>query len=420
MSELDRMAQYMIDGQLAARSFNIRTGGTLTVDITALDDAGQAVACHALKAWSDVSGINFEFVSGNAQITFDDEGGEGSTATAGITTNGRFITSVEINIPKENFPSGDHTFFGFGYWIYLHEIGHALGLYHPGPYSGGAAEWDTESIFKYDSHNMSVMSYFRQEENSFIGNYANAYPITPMYLDIIAIQKIYGKPAAVNTGDDVYGYIDYRSGNPATYTIYDNGGNDTLDFSDYNGPGWQSIYLSPELGSSVHGHRGIIVISSDTVIENAIGGLGLDQIIGNSAANSIEGGGGDDVLYGVEGDDEIYGGTGNDELSGGPGADLLHGGEGRDFITYYRSESGVTVRLHNGFAKGGDAEGDTLIDIEHLMEASMMTCWLAMQETIILKDLTAMTHCTVGQVVVTTACMASKVTINYLVGLAMT
>ena len=41
MSELDRMAQYMIDGQFSARSFNIRTGDTLTVDITRLNEAGK-------------------------------------------------------------------------------------------------------------------------------------------------------------------------------------------------------------------------------------------------------------------------------------------------------------------------------------------------------------------------------------------
>lgn len=367
MSELDRMAQYMIDGQYAARSFNIRTGDTLTVNITGLDSAGKTVARHALDAWSNVSGIQFEFVNGSAQITFTDDGGEGSTPTTVVSTSGRLITSAKINIAKETFPDGRHDFFGYGYWIYLHEIGHALGLYHPGPYSGGSADYERDSLFKYDSHHMSAMSYFRQSENTFNPYPSDAYPITPRYVDIMAIQKIYGKPAEANTGDDVYDYIEYGSGNPAAYTIYDSGGDDTLDFSGYNEHARQSIYLSPELGSSVHGHKEIIMIGPDTVIENAIGGGSLDDIIGNSADNRIEGRGNIDTLYGLEGDDELYGGRGDDKLSGGPGADLLDGGDGRDFVTYYRSESGVTVRLHNGLAKGGDAEGDTLVDIEGVM-----------------------------------------------------
>ena len=52
MSELDRMAQYMIDGQLSARSFDIRTGDTLTVDITRLNNAGKTMATWALEAWT--------------------------------------------------------------------------------------------------------------------------------------------------------------------------------------------------------------------------------------------------------------------------------------------------------------------------------------------------------------------------------
>ena len=112
MSELDRMAQYMIDGQYSPRAWDIRTGDTLTVNITALDEAGKQAARAALDAWSDVSGINFRFVNGNAQITFDDRGGEGSTPTAEVSTNGRTIISAEINITKEVFPGGRVDFSG--------------------------------------------------------------------------------------------------------------------------------------------------------------------------------------------------------------------------------------------------------------------------------------------------------------------
>ena len=38
---------------------------------------------------------------------------------------------------------------------------------------------------------------------------------------------------------------------------------------------------------------------------------------------------------------------------------MLGGGAGIDTAAYYTSEAGVVVRLHDGTARGGDAEGDT-------------------------------------------------------------
>ena len=47
---------------------------------------------------------------------------------------------------------------------------------------------------------------------------------------------------------------------------------------------------------------------------------------------------------------------------GGPGADLLIGGEGNDTASFLFTavffSQGVVVRLHDGTARGGEAEGD--------------------------------------------------------------
>ena len=82
------------------------------------------------------------------------------------------------------------------------------------------------------------------------------------------------------------------------------------------------------------------------------------------------------VLIGGNSDDPLTGGTGNDVLSGGAGADTLEGGAGadrldggagkRDVASYTSSDAGVTVNLTTGTASGGDATGDTLINIEDL------------------------------------------------------
>ena len=55
-------------------------------------------------------------------------------------------------------------------------------------------------------------------------------------------------------------------------------------------------------------------------------------------------------------------------LNGGPGADALNGGPGADTASYADSSVGVLVRLHDASAvRFGDAEGDTLTGIEHLV-----------------------------------------------------
>ncbi|MGZ9098168.1 MAG: cadherin-like domain-containing protein [Brevundimonas sp.] len=64
--------------------------------------------------------------------------------------------------------------------------------------------------------------------------------------------------------------------------------------------------------------------------------------------------------------DTLIGSLADDVLEGGAGADLLKGFGGSDTARYGGSASGVTVNLTTGVASGGDAEGDTLVDIDNL------------------------------------------------------
>ena len=78
----------------------------------------------------------------------------------------------------------------------------------------------------------------------------------------------------------------------------------------------------------------------------------------------ISGLGGNDSLYAMAGDDTLDGGEGDDLLVGGPGADTLMGGAGdNDTISYAHSEAGVTINLADGTAQGGNADGDTIVDM---------------------------------------------------------
>ena len=105
--------------------------------------------------------------------------------------------------------------------------------------------------------------------------------------------------------------------------------------------------------------------------DTVYGGPGNDWIEGGEENDELHGGDHIDVLWGEEGDDDLYGEDANDYLDGGAGADRLDGGDGIDSASYYGSEEGVHVSLSpflligNGNS-GGDAEGDTLFNIENL------------------------------------------------------
>ena len=149
-------------------------------------------------------------------------------------------------------------------------------------------------------------------------------------------------------------------------TLYDNGGVDTLDLRTDRSD--QFVDLRPEGISNVYGLRGNLIIARDTVIENYVGGAGSDTVIGNTVANRLEGRTGNDTLYGHHGTDTLNGGADDDHLHGAAGADTLNGGPGDDTAYYTNSSVGVLVRLHDARAvKFGDAEGDTLTSIEHLI-----------------------------------------------------
>ena len=143
-------------------------------------------------------------------------------------------------------------------------------------------------------------------------------------------------------------FVATNTGNPNALTLYDTGGSDTLDLRTDRDD--QRIDLRPEGISDVYGLIGNLVIARDVLIENVVAGHGNDVVIGNTAVNRLEGRAGDDIL------------------DGGAGADTLDGGPGDDYAYYLDSGIGVLVRLHNANAvKYGDAEGDTLIDVEHII-----------------------------------------------------
>ncbi len=79
-------------------------------------------------------------------------------------------------------------------------------------------------------------------------------------------------------------------------TIFDNGGEDTLNYSTFAAN--QLIDLNQGTFSNVGGSIGNLGIARGTIIENAVSGSGNDTLIGNDVSNRLTGGLGNDTLDG--------------------------------------------------------------------------------------------------------------------------
>ncbi len=234
-----------------------------------------------------------------------------------------------------------------------------------------------EGMYYFENTGTATNPGFTQRdasENPFLGT-SGGYFTAPDFIDLNGdgnLDLITGNQAGVityfkNTGMQADPEFSPQNlTNPTTFTIYDNGGNDTLDLrTDTND---QRVYLRPEGISDVYGLTGNLTIARNTVIENFIAGVGDDMVTGNAAANILEGRNGNDTLDGLAGDDTLNGGADDDYLHGGAGADTLDGGPGSDTASYKSSAAAVLVRLHDARAvRFGDAKGDTLTGIEHLV-----------------------------------------------------
>lgn len=261
----------------------------------------------------------------------------------------------------------------WGYLTGIHEVGHALGLKHPHDTDFASSGFGALPVDQ-DSLEFTVMSYRSYTGASTSTGYTNetfGYPTTPMMLDIQALQKLYRADYTLNDTNTTYSWSPTTGemsvngvgqgapgGNRIFLTIWDGGGRDGYDMSNYtNGvsvdlnPGkWsvtsetQRAILDVGFSGSVIKSRGTVfnalLFNNDTasLIEDAVGGAGDDTILGNLADNSLVGGGGADILYGDAGADTLVGDAGADQLYGsdtagtGTDGDLIDGGGGNDTI----------------------------------------------------------------------------------------
>ncbi|WP_282184559.1 reprolysin-like metallopeptidase [Azospirillum brasilense] len=254
-----------------------------------LNDSQRAMALQAMGEWSAVA--NLAFVE----------------AADPMTANLQFHMS-QLDVFRASgmayYPNAAGSYIyldpeAAGYRTYIHEIGHALGLKHPGDYNGTGGGTPPFLPPSEDNRTNTIMSYY------------GVWPGGLGVYDVAAIQRLYGPNPTVRAGGDLYLLT---PGEPGRY-LWDGGGNDTLSAAGATVPvtidltggwGWFSAQDSSILA------RNQFFVGHGTRIETVIGGSAGDRLTGSAFADRLEGGAGDDTLAGGAGDDLLDGGPGND------------------------------------------------------------------------------------------------------------
>ena len=331
-------------------------------------------AISAMQSWANVANITFTEVVENG-----DEVGDIRFAFSSAVEDAwgwsylpnEYAFAGDIWISPDN--DSDFSVGSYNYMALIHELGHSLGLKHPGYYGEG----DEAPFLPYSTDNKqySVMSYHdafgnRMYENQpyyrymwadeGTGYYVVPEAKTPMVYDILAMQYLYGANMSYHNTDDTYLFDENTA--PFLMTIWDGGGNDTISvvgsvnssIIDLNEGAYSVIQTSRFRGYDTISDKYVdnmynLGIAYGAIIENAIGGEVNDTLTGNQVDNILEGRGGDDTI------------------DGGAGNDTMDGGDGNDTASYQSSTAGVTVNLTTITAQNTIGAGtDTLTNIENL------------------------------------------------------
>ena len=294
-----------------------------------LNSIEQTAAINALQAWANVASINFLQTADNATTVGDIR--FAFTSTSKITNEWGYA-----NYPNSYYPNAGDVWINYKYdadtnWsagtynfeALMHEIGHTLGLKHPGNYDAGGSlpsppyvpsnlDNRTETIMSYNNVNSLYVSVSKNASGAYSWASRTINPETPMVLDIQAIQYIYGANNTYHNGDDVY---TFDASSPFLKAIWDAGGNDTISIANFKTnctvdlrPGhYSTIAILSDKTTGInwttappvptYDNTPNLGIAYDCIIENVIGGSGNDTIYQNQANNNIDGGYGVDTVY---------------------------------------------------------------------------------------------------------------------------
>ncbi|OHB30585.1 MAG: hypothetical protein A2790_23010 [Phenylobacterium sp. RIFCSPHIGHO2_01_FULL_69_31] len=289
-----------------------------------------------------------------------------SSETAYVGATGDVV--LNFNSPSITLPSYDPG--SAGWFVFLHEIGHALGLKHPFDDGGtGHPTLEDFDLGDLDVDWATIMAY----SDSYDYDQRFYDPATPMILDVMALRALYGPNMATNATDDTHSLRALGR----YETLWDASGRDILS-AEGSIRGWY-IYLPDDQFSlndpvkvgyatpldelDLEAPGSLTWLLGD--IEDARGSEQADEIYGSVLRNVLAGNGGDDYLDGWDGDDSldggagsdiVWGGLGNDTISDASGANYLRGEEGDDRIAGGSGFDDINGNMGADTASGGLGE----------------------------------------------------------------
>ena len=335
-----------------------------------LTDTAKEQARVALAKWAAVTNLTFTEVSSGGTIAFGMDLQTGSSGYAYLPSE-TFEQGGDVWLDYSSSTNLSPTPGTFGFETLLHEIGHALGLKHPGNYDASGGGTDAPYLSSSDDNtDNTIMSYNE-------GASGTVSEIGPF--DILSIQYLYGLTTSGTVGNLTFGSdaAEAYSGGSGVQFFHTESGNDTVDlgagddgavagygsdtvfggagndyiFGNHNsdllsgGDGDDTIYGGQNDGTPRTDAYGNLRMQDG--VETIVGGAGNDLLVGNYGNETMEGGTGNDTIYGGQNDDTIlgqdgndylYGNRDNDTLSGGVGNDDLDGGSGTDVFVFADGE----------------------------------------------------------------------------------
>ncbi|NBS00787.1 MAG: hypothetical protein EBS72_01250, partial [Rhizobiales bacterium] len=290
----------------------------------------QTAVKKALDYISTLIDVKFTLATtaGQGDINFGQNNQSGSAGYANPPYQGGGNPSY-LMLASNASSNSDFSVGSYGWETLIHEIGHTLGLKHPGNYNAGGGGTPAPYLpAETDTRRYTVMSYNNPTDSTNVTakavtggtsySWTSINPQSFMLYDIAALQYLYGSNEVA-----AYQTMTFAADYKGMQTIWAPAGGkidaSAMSLSNiidlragyFSSIGIQGPSNLPSSIASNQTYTGMnnVAIAYGSVINDAVGGSGNDAFYVNAGNDNIDGGAGTDVVY-------LYGSAGDWTISG--------------------------------------------------------------------------------------------------------